>query len=131
MTRASVIFAICRQDGNSGRGAAHANHCHQDLCGERLRLPAARGLLSCADVARIRRTRRQNGTVIIVEGRLSAADMGRLEHACSRELISHTPHLEINLRRVTEIDQTALAVLGCIAARGAVLITTRAPVGLC
>ena len=64
--------------------------------------------------------------MIIVEGRLTAADMGRLEHACSQELISSTPRLEIDLTRVTYTDDTAVAVLRRMVERGAVLTTDAA-----
>jgi anti-anti-sigma regulatory factor len=74
-------------------------------------------------MGRIRTTRKHGCILVTVEGRLSAADMGRLEHACSQELTSRAPHLEIDLTRVTSFDETAVAVLGRIAERGAVLRT--------
>jgi ABC-type transporter Mla MlaB component len=47
--------------------------------------------------------------------------MGRLERACSQELMSSTPRLEIDLSRVTHVDDTAVAVLRRIAERGVVV----------
>lgn len=59
----------------------------------------------------------------MVTGRLTAADMGRLEHACAPELTAHPLWLEIDLRRVTHTDSTAAALLQRMVARGAVLTT--------
>lgn len=91
----------------------------------------ARSLLSRTHMGRIRTTRKEDYTIVIVEGRLTAADMGRLEHACSHELICSTPRLEIDLSRVTYIDDTALALLRRMAERGAVLRTDAAAAELC
>jgi hypothetical protein len=49
--------------------------------------------------------------------------MGRLEHACASALVCDPLLLEIDLRRVTHTDPTALAVLQRMVARGAVLMT--------
>jgi hypothetical protein len=57
-----------------------------------------------------------------VSGNVSAADMGRLEHACSPALISDALVLEIDLRRATAIDRSAAAVLERMARRGARVI---------
>jgi hypothetical protein len=59
--------------------------------------------------------------VIVITGRLTAADMGRLEHACAPALVSDRLCLEIDLRGVTHTDATALALLQRMVARGAVL----------
>ena len=67
----------------------------------------------------------------MVEGRLTAADMGRLEHACSQELISRTPRLEIDLSRVTYTDDSAVAVLRRMAERGVAIRTGSAAPELC
>jgi hypothetical protein len=81
-------------------------------------------------MGRIRTTRKKQGTVVIIEGRLTAADMRRLEHACAEELTASAPRLEIDMTRVTSSDDTALAVLARLAARGAVLRTAAsAPTG--
>jgi hypothetical protein len=70
-------------------------------------------------MGRIRTTHRHQRTIVVVEGRLTASDMGRLEYACCRELISNAPRLEIDLSRVVCIDATAAAVLRRMADRGA------------
>ena len=48
--------------------------------------------------------------------------MGRLEHACADALLSRPTRLEIDLRRVTETDRTAAAILQQLANRGAIII---------
>ena len=60
-------------------------------------------------------------TQVIVEGRLGAGDMRRLEHACAPALTSAHADLIVDMERVTDIDPIAAAVLQNIAARGAVL----------
>jgi len=77
-------------------------------------------------MGRIRTIRKDERTVVIVEGRLTAFDMGRLEHACSQELIVSAPRLEIDMSRVTYTDNTAAAVLRRMVERGAVLTTDAA-----
>ena len=57
-----------------------------------------------------------------ISGRVSAADMGRLEHACAPALISDALLLEIDLRHATSIDRSASAVLERMAQRGARVI---------
>jgi hypothetical protein len=48
--------------------------------------------------------------------------MRRLEHACASALIVKPPlHLDIDIRRVTEIDATAAAILERLNERGAVI----------
>jgi hypothetical protein len=59
---------------------------------------------------------------VSVSGKVSAADMGRLEHACSPALISDALVLEIDLRCATSIDRSAAAVLDRMARRGARVI---------
>jgi len=78
-------------------------------------------LASGAAMARIRTKRRGECTVVIVTGRLTAADMGRLEHACSPALIARALRLEIDIRGVTVRDDTATAVLQRMIDRGAVV----------
>jgi anti-anti-sigma regulatory factor len=75
-------------------------------------------------MARIRTAHRADCTVVTVTGRLTAIDMGRLEHACSPALITPAVHLEIDLRGVTHTDPTAAAVLQRMTKRGAVLTTS-------
>lgn len=74
-------------------------------------------------MARIRMLRNTAPPVVVVSGRLTAADMGRLEQACAPALISDPLSLEIDLRGVTHTDSTAVAVLHRMVARGAVLTT--------
>jgi hypothetical protein len=74
-------------------------------------------------MGRIRTTRKEERMVVVIEGRLTASDMGRLEHACSPELVSSTPHLQIDVSRVKYTDATAAALLRRMAERGALLIT--------
>jgi hypothetical protein len=77
-------------------------------------------------MGRIRTTQKNTCIVVTLEGRLTAADMGRLERACAQELISSTPRLEIDVRRVTYTDDTATAVLRRLVQRGAVLTRSAA-----
>jgi hypothetical protein len=70
-------------------------------------------------VARIRRVPSEGSTRVRISGRLMAIDMGRLEHACAPALTERAPALDIDLRRVTDLDPTARAVLGHMSRRGA------------
>jgi hypothetical protein len=70
-------------------------------------------------MARIRRTSHGGSTRVTVAGRLLAADMGRLEHACAPALTDKAITLDVDLRRVTELDLTARAVLHRMCGRGA------------
>lgn len=70
-------------------------------------------------MARIRTKRVWGNTRVTVSGRLSAADMGRLERACG-EALTHNPlQLHLDLTRVTHIDGTAQAVIERLRHRGA------------
>jgi hypothetical protein len=60
---------------------------------------------------------------VVVTGRLTSADMGRLEQACAPALVSDPLWLEIDLRGVTLTDPTAVALLRQMVARGAILTT--------
>ena len=62
-------------------------------------------------MAQIRAARRGEILRVTVSGRVTTTDMGRLEHACAPALTSHPAKLEIDLRRVTQADATATAVL--------------------
>ena len=77
-------------------------------------------------MARIRMLRSRAPHVVVVTGRLTAADMGRLEQACAPALVTDPLWLEIDLRGVTHTDSTALAVIQRLVARGAVLTTLTA-----
>lgn len=52
-------------------------------------------------------------------GRLTASDMGRLEHACGDALTSDPLRLHLDLTHVTEMDGTARAVVERLQRRGA------------
>ena len=82
-------------------------------------------------MARIRTTRQAFRTKVSLQGRLTAADMRRLEHACASALVMQPLRLGIDVRQVTEIDATAAAFLARLKARGAVIwpeLTGRHPV---
>jgi hypothetical protein len=70
-------------------------------------------------MARITINRAANNTRIRIAGRLTAADMRRLENACAAALVVHPLRLRIDVGNVTEIDVTAAAVLDKLSARGA------------
>ena len=76
-------------------------------------------------MARIHRVRQDDTIRVTLSGRLSAADMGRLEHACAPALVMHPMALEIDLRSVTSIDRSAAAILERMAERGARIISDR------
>jgi hypothetical protein len=58
---------------------------------------------------------------VIIAGRLAAGDVRRLEHACAPALTSAHADLVVDMQRVTSIDPIAAALVGTIAARGAVV----------
>jgi hypothetical protein len=70
-------------------------------------------------MARIRAIRSGGVTRVLVSGRLSSADMGRLEHACAPALTSEAIPLELDLRRMTDADRTAQALIDRMVTRGA------------
>jgi hypothetical protein len=72
-------------------------------------------------MARIRMNRGARAARVEIAGRLTADDMGRLEHACAPLLTTPSLDLHIDLRRVTAIDPTAAALLARLSARGAVI----------
>lgn len=72
-------------------------------------------------MARIRSTQGFHATRVSITGRLTASDMGRLERACSQVLATNPMRLDIDLSRVTFIDNTARAVLEQMTRRGAVV----------
>jgi hypothetical protein len=72
-------------------------------------------------MARIRRIKQPTAIRVVVAGRLGAADIGRLEHACSEGLTSEPAQLVLDLQRVTDIDNVANAHLRRIATRGAII----------
>jgi predicted ThiF/HesA family dinucleotide-utilizing enzyme len=77
-------------------------------------------------MARLRTTRRAGEIRIVFAGRLTADDMGRLEHACA-EALTHDPvRLHLDLVRVTELDGTARALVESLQRRGAIVVRGRA-----
>jgi hypothetical protein len=73
-------------------------------------------------VARIYRSRHDDTLRVTLWGRLSAADMGRLEHICAPALLAHHVALEIDMHGVTSIDRSAAAILDRMAERGARIV---------
>ena len=78
-------------------------------------------LLKPGAMARIQSRFDRNGLRVLIKGRLTATDMGRLERACAAALTRHPLQLALDLRRVTAIDATAAAVLRRLCDRGAVV----------
>lgn len=76
-------------------------------------------------MARIRAVHRRSSTVVTVSGRLGAADMRRLEHACSPALTTAQVQLTVDLSRTTEVDHVAEVMLQRMATRGAVILALR------
>jgi hypothetical protein len=76
-------------------------------------------------MARIRSVRLGAHTSLRFTGRLTASDMGRLEHACGDALTRTPLSLQLDLRAVTGIDQTALALLQRLEQRGATMVGAR------
>ena len=72
-------------------------------------------------MARIRTVHSRDRPLIVITGRLTSADVGRLEQACAPALTVQSLCLEIDLRGVTYTDSTAAAMLRRLVARGAVL----------
>jgi hypothetical protein len=72
-------------------------------------------------MATIRAITRASTTRVIVAGRLAARDVRRLEHACAPALTSAHADLVVDMERVTYVAPIAAALVGRIAARGAVV----------
>ena len=70
-------------------------------------------------MARIRRHILPHMVRLKVTGRLTAADVGRLERACAPALLTKDVALDIDLSEVTESDDMATLMLARMAARGA------------
>jgi hypothetical protein len=79
-------------------------------------------LAGASVMARIRTTHQAFRTKVSIQGRLTAADMRRLEHACASALVAQPLRLGIDIRQVTEIDATAAAFLARLKTRGAVIL---------
>ena len=78
-------------------------------------------------MARLRAVQQTDVLRVIVSGRLTSADMRRLERACGPALVSQPPNLELDLHAVTYVDATAQAIVGRIAERGARVIPRQVP----
>lgn len=72
-------------------------------------------------MARIRTTRGFSATRVSIAGRFTASDMGRFEHACAEALTAERLRLELDMSRVTGMDETAAAVVGRLERRGAII----------
>lgn len=72
-------------------------------------------------MARIRSMQGFHATRVAIAGRLTASDMGRLERACSQALLTNPMRLDIDMSRVTFVDDTARAVIEQMTRRGAVV----------
>jgi hypothetical protein len=72
-------------------------------------------------MARIKTTRNDAGLSVLVTGRLTAFDMGRLEYACAPALVAPWLRLHIDVSGVTYTDPIASAILQRMVERGAVL----------
>jgi anti-anti-sigma regulatory factor len=72
-------------------------------------------------MARIRVKKQQTTTRVVVAGRLGAADVRRVEHACGPALTSAQADLVVDLTSVSDVDHAAAALLNCFASRGAII----------
>lgn len=70
-------------------------------------------------MARIIAKRLRDGYRVRIAGRLSAADLRRLERACGPALERHHVSLAINVSAVTAVDAAADAFLARLVERGA------------
>lgn len=70
-------------------------------------------------MARISVARSGGNYHITLEGRLTAADLGRLERSCGSALEHKLAPLEVNVERVLTIDDAARSYLERLSARGA------------
>jgi hypothetical protein len=87
--------------------------------GENRRVFCGPTIARCFGMARIRTSRSAERMHVTITGNLTAADMGRLEHACRGALTAPSAALDIDASRVTAMDQTAVAVLRRLSDRGA------------
>jgi hypothetical protein len=70
-------------------------------------------------MARIRIARDGHHLRVCIAGRLTTADLRRLEHACGPALTTDRVSLELQLGRVTAMDRAAAAFVERMTARGA------------
>jgi ABC-type transporter Mla MlaB component len=106
---------------NRTRSTPHADNLVADATESRQKSPRVGRRGDCAPfgMARISVRRSTERTYVTISGRLTAADMGRLEHACGAALTRETAALDIDVSKVTAMDVTAAAVLRRFAERGA------------
>ena len=76
-------------------------------------------LLAKIGVARIRRIRNPRVVELHVAGRLTAADLGRLERACAAGLTDAPARVALDVQDVTSIDRAAEIFLARLRDRGA------------
>jgi anti-anti-sigma regulatory factor len=73
-------------------------------------------------MARIRTVIEESSVVVVlVQGRLGAADVRRLEEACAPALTTPQADLIVDVQQVTVVDRVAQAHLHHIETRGAVI----------
>jgi hypothetical protein len=70
-------------------------------------------------VARIRTRRKAGRLQVAVVGRLTAADLRRLEDACSEAFASEPLSVDLQLGKVTAMDAAAVAFIERMVRRGA------------
>jgi hypothetical protein len=75
----------------------------------------------CATVASIRVRVRDGKRRVTISGRLSAADLRRLERACGSALEHEEIPLEIRIRDAVAVDDVSRLFLNRLLKRGAVL----------
>lgn len=80
-------------------------------------------------MARIRTVIEESSVLVLVQGRLGAADMRRLEEACAPALTTPQANLIVDVQRATVVDRVAQAHLSRIATRGAVIRRAFGPSG--
>lgn len=72
-------------------------------------------------MASIRSASKHGKYHVSIRGSLSVHDLGRLERACGPALEERQPPLEIDLTRVTTIDEAARLFLQRLMSRGAIV----------
>ena len=75
-------------------------------------------------MARIRTVIQTSSVLVLVHGRLGAADMRRLEDACAPALTTAHADLIVDVQATTGIDRVAQAHLNRIETRGGIIRRT-------
>ena len=123
------MLTLIRQNDDLPCGGSRREHSSQLIRSAFPTVPTPffRSLICCCrSMARLRTTRRAGEIRIAFAGRLTADDMGRLERACA-EALTHDPvRLHLDLARVTELDETARALVESLQRRGAIVVRERA-----